>query len=160
MLVVRDCANGRRVSGLIGTNVLSAVPKITSCLRDLRTKLLVRHLDLVELLAHNRFVYLPNPLTMCLQLEGEIVQLPSLNHCHWNVATDCARTFPVAVLNRTHCDMWLKPLSRLGILRPAQVFGTRNLHVDVNNSDIIVTSRCSTTSHLTRWTHHEFRLSI
>ena len=52
-----------------------------------------------------------------------------------------ARTFPVAVVNATQSDMWLKPRTRLGIVRPVQVLGTRDLQVEVNNSEIVVSNQ-------------------
>ena len=47
----------------------------------------------------------------------------------------------MAVVNTTQSDMWLKPQTRLGILRPVQVLGTRDLQVEVNNSEIVVSNQ-------------------
>lgn len=149
VLVVRDCSHGRRVPGLIGTSVLSAVPQMASCLRELGTRVQVASETLgFARVAGSHLVCVPAQSTCYVQAVGgrsratailEPLPLEGRNPLILS-AVICARTFPVAVGNTTQTDLCLKPRTRLGILRPVQVVWMRDLHVDVNQSKIVVSN--------------------
>ena len=150
VLVVRDCPNGRQVPGLIGTNVLSAVPQVTSCLRDLGMKgQAARETVKFARVAGSQPVCVPAHSTSYVHAlggkDGVTAILEPLTLDPGNPlimsAVISARTFPVDVVNTTQSDMWLKPRTRLGMLRPVQVLGTRDLQVEVNNSEIVVSNQ-------------------
>ena len=122
VLVVRDCPNGRRVPGLIGTNVQSAIPQVTSCLNDMGTKgPAARGTATFARVAGSQPVCVPAHSMSYIHAlggrDGMTTILEPLTLASGNplilTAVISARSFPVAVVNATQSDMWLKPRTRL-----------------------------------------------
>ena len=140
ILVVRDA--GHKLPGLLGMNVLSQVPEVARCLE----KVTVADKYRFARVAGRQAVCVPARSTVFVQaVGGRMGQTaafePLTTGCGPLLATNavvCDHSFMVAVVNSTEDDYWLRPRTRLGVLKPADVLPAGGVRVDVSVNEIVV----------------------
>ena len=148
ILVVRDNDYKRATPGLVGMNILSQIPEVNVWLNNIgySTRSNGETYGFAKA-ASSQCV--PAHSSCYLRAYGgngeEIAIVESTRTLTEGVYSVDAivrgRTFIVQVVNTTSRDIWLTPHSRLGILRPVQVIGDRDLHVEVATNEIVVSEQ-------------------
>ena len=139
ILVVRD--SGQQLPGLLGMNVLTHIPRFAASLSQ------VANVDATRFarVATRRPICVPARTTAYLQTVGGFpgqtaVLEPLATGCGPLLVTTAAvhgSTFFAAVVNATESDYWVRPRTRLGVLRRGDVI-TGSVGVDVSTHEIFV----------------------
>ncbi|KAI0214933.1 hypothetical protein LSAT2_033045 [Lamellibrachia satsuma] len=140
ILVVRD--SGQQFPGLLGMNVLSHVPEFAACLQEVATTDTFRFARV----ASRQAIRIPARSSVYVHAvggrKGQTALIEPLTAgCGPLLTTSaavCDRTFMVAMVNPTENDFWLRPRTRLGILKPADVLPHGAVRVDVSMNEIVV----------------------
>ena len=123
-------------------NALSHVPEVARCLE----KVTVADKYRFARVAGRQAVCVPARSTVFVQaVGGRMGQTaafePLTTGCGPLLATNtvvCDHSFMVAVVNSTEDDYWLRPRTRLGVLKPADVLLAGGVRVDVSVNEIVV----------------------
>ena len=141
ILVVRD--SGQQFPGVLGMNVLSHVPEFAACLQEVATTDTFRFARA----ASRQAIRIPARSSVYVHAvggrKGQTALIEPLTAgCGPLLTTSaavCDRTFMVAMVNPTENDFWLRPRTRLGILKPADVLPHGAVRVEVSMNEIRAT---------------------